>query len=143
MHKLRVDESEAGKLSLVDVGDDQLVWRSELGLGAREELVKVLCSFATLKEGERETGLDWGMYNNMQSAERPTRHNRQKKVKCYQRSANRKSAKAKYIQQNLFGTSLNFSQISPKHTTSLSIISTVIIITVLKKHLAGLLDNAN
>lgn len=80
MHKLRVDESEASKLSLVDVGDDQLIWRSELGLGAREELVKVLCSFATLRERDRRrVGLDWGMYNNMQSAERPTRHNRQKK----------------------------------------------------------------
>lgn len=77
VHKLRVDEREAGKLSLVDVGDDQLVWRGELGLGAREELVKVLCSFATLEE--RETGegqIQTGMYNNMQSADRPTRHSR-------------------------------------------------------------------
>lgn len=55
MHKLRVDEGEIGKLGLVDVGDDQLVRGRELGLGAREELVKVLCSFATL-EKKRDTG---------------------------------------------------------------------------------------
>lgn len=54
MHKLRVDEGELRKLGLVDVGDDQLVRGRELGLRAREELVKVLCCFATLEE--RDTG---------------------------------------------------------------------------------------
>lgn len=58
MHKLRVDEGEIGKVGLVDVGDDQLVRRSELGLGACEELVKVLCSFATLEKRETGKGLD-------------------------------------------------------------------------------------
>lgn len=48
MYKLWVDEGEACELILVDVGDDQLVGWCELGLGAREELVEVLCRFATL-----------------------------------------------------------------------------------------------
>lgn len=56
MHKLRVDEGEAGELGLVDVGDNQLVWWCELGLGAREELVKVLRSFATLEKSDKEKG---------------------------------------------------------------------------------------
>lgn len=54
MYKLRVDESEPCELCLVDVGDDQLVWRCELGLGASEELVEVLRCFATLWTGEKE-----------------------------------------------------------------------------------------
>lgn len=48
VYKLRVDEREPCKLSLVDVGDNQLIWWCELGLGASEELVKVLGCFATL-----------------------------------------------------------------------------------------------
>lgn len=58
MHELRVDEGEAGELDLVDVGDDQLVRRRELRLGAGEELVEVLGSFAALEtRAERqETG---------------------------------------------------------------------------------------
>lgn len=58
MHKLRVDEGEVCKLLLVNVGDDQLVGWSELRLGAREELVKVLRRFAALEKRERGTGLD-------------------------------------------------------------------------------------
>lgn len=48
MDKLRVHVGEAGKLALVDVGDDQLVGRGQHGLRARKKLVEVLCSFATL-----------------------------------------------------------------------------------------------
>lgn len=48
VYKLWVDEREPCELCLVDVGDDQLIWRCELGLGAGEELVKVLRSFAAL-----------------------------------------------------------------------------------------------
>lgn len=58
MHKLRVDEGEVGEVGLVDVGDDQLVRGGELGLRAREELVKVLRRFAALEE--RETGKRFG-----------------------------------------------------------------------------------
>lgn len=53
VHELRVDKREAGKLGLVDVGDDQLVGGGELGLRAREELVEVLCCFATLQEDKQ------------------------------------------------------------------------------------------
>lgn len=58
MHELRVDEGEAGELGLVDVGDDQLVRRRELRLGAGEELVEVLGSFAALETRveRQETG---------------------------------------------------------------------------------------
>lgn len=48
MFKLRVDEGEPSKVGLVDVGYNQLIGWCELGLGACEELVKVLCCFATL-----------------------------------------------------------------------------------------------
>lgn len=58
--ELRVDVGKAGELALVDVGDDQLVWRGQHGLGAREEFVKVLCSLSTLKERRRV--LDGGRY---------------------------------------------------------------------------------
>lgn len=50
MGELSVDKGEACKLALVDVGDDQLVGRGQHGLGACEKLVKVFCSFATLKQ---------------------------------------------------------------------------------------------
>lgn len=50
MEELRVDVGKAGELALVDVGNDQLVRRGENGLGTREKLVKVFCSFAALKE---------------------------------------------------------------------------------------------
>lgn len=53
MEELKVDEGKAGELALVDVGDDQLVRRGENGLGTREKLVKVFCSFAALKEMEK------------------------------------------------------------------------------------------
>lgn len=58
MHELRVDEGEAGELGLVDVGDDQLVGRRELRLGAGEELVEVLGTFAALETRveRQETG---------------------------------------------------------------------------------------
>lgn len=58
MHELRVDEGEAGELGLVNVGDDQLVRRRELRLGAGEELVEVLGSFAALETRveRQETG---------------------------------------------------------------------------------------
>lgn len=49
MHELSVHVGEASKLALVDVGDDQLVGRGQHGLGTREKLVEVLCSFAALK----------------------------------------------------------------------------------------------
>lgn len=52
MDELRIDVGEAGKLTLVDVGDDQLVGRGQHGLGACEKLVEVFCSFAALKEIE-------------------------------------------------------------------------------------------
>lgn len=48
MDELMVHVGEAGKLALVDVGDDQLVGRGQHGLRARKKLVEVLCSFATL-----------------------------------------------------------------------------------------------
>lgn len=48
--ELRVHVGEARELALVDVGDDQLVGRSQHGLRAREKLVEVFCSFAALKE---------------------------------------------------------------------------------------------
>lgn len=50
MDELRVDVGEAGKLTLVDIGNYQLVWRGQDGLGACEKLVKVFCRFPTLKE---------------------------------------------------------------------------------------------
>ena len=53
MDKLRIDVGEAGKLALVDVGDDQLVGRGQHGLGTCEKLVEVFCSFATLKKIQR------------------------------------------------------------------------------------------
>lgn len=53
MGELRIDVGKAGKLALIDVGDDQLVRRGQHGLGACEKLVKVLCSFSTLKEIRR------------------------------------------------------------------------------------------
>lgn len=49
VEELGVHVGEAGELALVDVGDDQLVGRGQHWLGACEELVKVFCSFATLK----------------------------------------------------------------------------------------------
>ena len=60
MDELRVDEREASKLALVDVGDDQLVRRGQNGLRACKKLVKVLCSLATLKQMRRM--LDEGSY---------------------------------------------------------------------------------
>ena len=57
--ELRVDEGEAIEVCLVDVGDDQLVRRGQLRLGAREELVKVLCCFATLHGRERDREIVW------------------------------------------------------------------------------------
>lgn len=45
MDELRVHVGEASELALVDVGDDQLVRRGEDGLGTREKLIKVFCSF--------------------------------------------------------------------------------------------------
>lgn len=50
MDELRVHVGEARELTLVDVGDDQLVGRSQHRLRTREKLVEVFCSFATLKE---------------------------------------------------------------------------------------------
>lgn len=50
MDELRVNEGEASKLALVDVGNDQLVGRGQHGLRTREELVEVLSSLPTLKE---------------------------------------------------------------------------------------------
>lgn len=55
MYELRVDEGEAGELGLVDVGDDELVGRCELRLGAREELVEVLGRFAALWRKRKES----------------------------------------------------------------------------------------
>lgn len=53
--ELRVDKGEAGELGLVNVGDDELVWRSELRLCACEELVEVLGPLSTLQgETQRE-----------------------------------------------------------------------------------------
>lgn len=51
--ELGVHVGEAFELALVDVGDDQLVRGRQHGLRAREELVEVLCSFATLQESFR------------------------------------------------------------------------------------------
>lgn len=79
MNKLRVDEGEAGELGLVDVGDDQLVRWCELGLGAREELVEVLRSFAALEKRDR-AGLDQRYKTNTASASRLTRRSRHKEV---------------------------------------------------------------
>lgn len=58
MEELRVDVGEAGELALVYVGDDELVGRGQHGLGAREELVEVLGSFAALKETKRTLGAE-------------------------------------------------------------------------------------
>lgn len=58
MQELRVDEGEASKLGLVDIGDDQLVGRRELRLSAGEELVEVLGSFAALREQKKKR--KWG-----------------------------------------------------------------------------------
>lgn len=52
--ELGIDVGEAFELALVDVGDDQLVGRRQHGLRAREELVEVFCSFATLQESFRD-----------------------------------------------------------------------------------------
>lgn len=52
--ELGVHVGEAFELALVDVGDDQLVGGRQHGLRAREELVEVLCSFATLQESFRD-----------------------------------------------------------------------------------------
>lgn len=54
MDELRVDVGEASELALVDVGDDQLVRRGQDGLRTCEELVKIFCSFATLKDSRKE-----------------------------------------------------------------------------------------
>ena len=57
VHELGVDVGEAFKIRLVDVSDDQLVGRRQDRLPSREELVKVLCSFAALwREEEGEVG---------------------------------------------------------------------------------------
>lgn len=56
MEELRVDVGKAGELALVNVGNDQLVRRGEDGLGTREKLVKVFCSFAALKEIKKTKG---------------------------------------------------------------------------------------
>lgn len=48
--ELRVHVGESRELALVDVGDDQLVGRRQHGLRAREKLVEVFCSFASLQE---------------------------------------------------------------------------------------------
>lgn len=53
MHKLGVDIREPFEVSLVDVGDDQLVGRREDGLPASEELVEVFGAFATLRRKRR------------------------------------------------------------------------------------------
>lgn len=51
--ELQVYEGESGKFALIDVGNDQLVRRSQHGLCASEEFVEVLRRFAALlKEGE-------------------------------------------------------------------------------------------
>ena len=50
MDELRVDVGEPSKLTLVDVGNYQLVGRGQHGLGACEKLVKVFRCFPTLKE---------------------------------------------------------------------------------------------
>ena len=50
MAELGVDVGEASKLALVNIGDDQLVWRGEHGLGTGEELVKVFRPFSTLQK---------------------------------------------------------------------------------------------
>lgn len=46
---------ESSEFALVDIGDNQLVWRGQHGLRAGEEFVKVLRRFAALwKEGEKK-----------------------------------------------------------------------------------------
>lgn len=54
MDELGVDVGEASKLALIDVGDDELVWWSQHGLGAREKLVEVLGPFAALQREGRK-----------------------------------------------------------------------------------------
>lgn len=76
MHKLRVDEGEIRKLGLVDVGDDQLVRGRELGLRAREELVKVLCCFATLEKRDTGEGLRSERAPNLGAPPTGRRHGR-------------------------------------------------------------------
>lgn len=51
--ELWIDVREAGKLALVDVGEDQLVGRGQHRLSTGEKLVKVFCSFAALKQINR------------------------------------------------------------------------------------------
>lgn len=53
--KLWVDVGEAGKLALVDIRDDHLVWWGQDRLGASEEPVKVLRSSAALQRERRGT----------------------------------------------------------------------------------------
>lgn len=50
MDELRIHVGEACELALVDVGNDQLIRRGQHRLRTCEKLVKVFCSFATLKE---------------------------------------------------------------------------------------------
>lgn len=50
MDELRIHVGEACELTLVDVGNDQLIGRGQHGLRTREELVEVFCPFAALKE---------------------------------------------------------------------------------------------
>ena len=57
--ELGIDEGEAVEVRLVDVGDHQLVGRGQLGLGACEELVKVLSCFATLQERKKYGEIVW------------------------------------------------------------------------------------
>lgn len=66
--ELWVDKGEARELGLVNVGDDELVWRSELWLGAREELVEVLSRLPALKR-ERERD-EFKMYTQCKLCDR-------------------------------------------------------------------------
>lgn len=57
VNELWVYERESSEFALVDVGDDQLVWRGQHGLRAGEEFVEVLRRFAALlKKGEKKDG---------------------------------------------------------------------------------------
>lgn len=76
VQKLRVDEGEIGEVGLVDVGDDQLVRRGQLGLRACEELVKVLCSFAALETREKGGGK-----RGLEVADAPKLHARSNQTK--------------------------------------------------------------
>lgn len=53
VHELGVDVGEPFKICLVDVGNDQLIWRRQHRLSSREELIEVFSPFAAL-QGERK-----------------------------------------------------------------------------------------